>query len=101
MSSSELVLTGKYRDNGANLTCRAENARMTNTALAVRETHVQLNVQCKIESGGAKIKLSKVLTFAFSNVLFKFSQFFFNNNVYTGLRLRAVLIWKLLQDLLL
>lgn len=41
------MVTPRAGDHGKKVTCRVENNRMVNSPLAVRETVIQLNVQCE------------------------------------------------------
>ena len=47
MTVSEVVVSLTYTDNGRNVSCRAENTKLLNSPLAIRDTHIQLNVQCE------------------------------------------------------
>ena len=49
VTTSEVKITPQFMDNGENLTCRAENSKMTeNKKLSRKEVSLQLNVLCKL-----------------------------------------------------
>ena len=44
---SEVKIMASYEDNGKNLTCKAENAKMTNKKLSWKQVSLKLDVLCK------------------------------------------------------
>ena len=59
---SEVVVSLTYTDNGRNVSCRAENTKLLNSPLAIRDTHIQLNVQCESSLVcGARLVLMRYL----------------------------------------